>query len=147
MEETLTFHNPIILIKSAVNKNENNYHYDIFLEKNSYEDKSSKVFSNERLYIINAYFSRIDISEGIDVNKASKSKDCDICHYLYFLDKGFKFQPNDCHDFSLMSMNLSYIAILNTKGSDYRCTISGISKKEGINLMQNTDLTRKSRTS
>ena len=46
-----------------------------------------------------------------------------------------------------MSMNLSYIAILNTKGSDYRCIISGISKKEGINLMQNTDLTRKSRTS
>ena len=30
MEETLTFHNPIKLIKSAVNKNENNYHYDIF---------------------------------------------------------------------------------------------------------------------
>ena len=32
MEETLTFHNPIILIKSAVNKNENNYHY-IFRKK------------------------------------------------------------------------------------------------------------------
>ena len=27
-------------------------------------------------------YDRIDISEGIDVNKSSeKSKECDICHY------------------------------------------------------------------
>ena len=26
-------------------------------------------------------FDRIDISEGIDVNKTNASKDCDICHY------------------------------------------------------------------
>ena len=24
---------------------------------------------------------RIDVSERIDVNKTSKSKECDICHY------------------------------------------------------------------
>ena len=27
---------------------------------------------------------RIDISEGIDLNKSDKSKECDICHYWYF---------------------------------------------------------------
>ena len=27
------------------------------------------------------YFDRIEVSEGIDVNKISASKDCDICHY------------------------------------------------------------------
>ena len=27
------------------------------------------------------YFDRIDVSEGIDVNKASASKECDICHH------------------------------------------------------------------
>ena len=27
------------------------------------------------------YFNRIDVSEGIDVNKTSESKECDICHY------------------------------------------------------------------
>ena len=33
----------------------------------------------------------IDISEGIDLNKSNdKSKECDICHYWYFLDKNFK---------------------------------------------------------
>ena len=37
----LTFHNVIILIKSVVNKNKNNYYYNIFLEKGSYKDKSN----------------------------------------------------------------------------------------------------------
>ena len=27
------------------------------------------------------YFDRIDVSEGIDVNKTSASKECDACHY------------------------------------------------------------------
>ena len=35
----LTFHNVIILIKSVVNKNKNEYYYNIFLEKGSYKDK------------------------------------------------------------------------------------------------------------
>ena len=30
------------------------------------------------------YFDRIDVSEGIDVNKTSASKECDICHCGYF---------------------------------------------------------------
>ena len=33
IEKILTFHNAITLIKSVVNKNENNYYYNIFLEK------------------------------------------------------------------------------------------------------------------
>ena len=43
----------------------------------------------------------------------------------------------------MISMNLSDIAILNIKGSGYHCIISGISKSEAINLMQNTDLIEK----
>ena len=43
-------------------------------------------------------------------------------------------------------MNLSDIAILNIKGSDYCCIISLISKSEAINLMQNADLTEKTET-
>ena len=27
------------------------------------------------------YYDRINVSEGIDVNMTSKSKECDICHY------------------------------------------------------------------
>ena len=95
------------------------------------------------------YFDRIDVSEEIDVSKTCASKDGDICHYWYFLNYSFKFQPNvcnRCHDLLMMSMNLSDIAILNIKGSDYCCIISLISKNEAINLMQNADLTEKSGT-
>ena len=37
LEKTTTFHNAIILIKSAFNKDKNNYNYNIFLEKASDE--------------------------------------------------------------------------------------------------------------
>ena len=37
------------------------------------------------------YFYRIEVSEGIDVNKTCASKECDICHYCYFLNLSFKF--------------------------------------------------------
>ena len=36
------------------------------------------IFLNECLYIINVYFDRTDVSEGIDVNKTSSIKECDI---------------------------------------------------------------------
>ena len=92
------------------------------------------------------YFDRIDICEGIDVNKTSASKECDICHYWYFLNKVFKFQPNACnrcHDLLMMPMNLSDIAISNIKSADYGCFIRRIGKKEPTNLIQNVDLTEK----
>ena len=78
------------------------------------------------------FYDRIDVSKGIDVDKTSKSKECDICHYWYFLDKASKFQTNVCK-----------IAIPNIHGADYRCIISGISKCEAMDLMQNIDLTKK----
>ena len=84
--------------------------------------------------------------DRIDINKTIPSEECDICHYWYFLNKGFKFQPNvciTCHHLLMMSMNFSDIAILNIKRSNYRCLISGMSKSEGINLMRNINLTKK----
>ena len=61
------------------------------------------------------HYDGIDASEGIDVNKTSVSKDYNICHYCYFLEKGFDFQPracNGCHDLLMISINLSDIAII-----------------------------------
>ena len=46
-------------------------------------------------------YDRIDVSEGIDLDKRNKSKECDICHYWYFLDKNFNYEKylcSDCHD-------------------------------------------------
>ena len=79
----------------------------------------------------NLYYDRIDVSEVTDVNKTSKSKKRDICHYLHFLNKGFKFQQNvsnGCHDLLMISMDLSDIAILNIKSADYCVLIVELAK-------------------
>ena len=81
------------------------------------------------------YYDRINGSEGIDVNKTSELKECNICHYCYSLNKVFKFEANArnrCHELLIMSINLSNIAILNIKGTDYRCIISRINNSEAI---------------
>ena len=60
------------------------------------------------------HYDRIDVSEGIDINKTSASKECDICRYWYFLNYNFKFKKNasnSCHDLLMISVNLSDIAI------------------------------------
>ena len=41
-------------------------------------------------------YDRIDISEGIDLNKTNKSKECMLCHYWYFLNKNFYYGPYLC---------------------------------------------------
>ena len=95
------------------------------------------------------HYDTIDVSETIDVNKTNESKECNICHYWYSLNKGFKFQMyvcNRCHDLLMMSMNLSDIVILSIKGSDYCCIISLIAITEAIKLLENVDLTEKSGT-
>ena len=90
------------------------------------------------------YFDRIDVSEETDVKETANHKTV----IFGTVNKGFKFQPyicKRCHDL-LMSMNLSDIAILNIKRSDYRCIISGISKSEAVNIIQNINSTGKRRT-
>ena len=89
------------------------------------------------------YYEGIDVSEGINVNKTSASKECDICHHWHFLDKGFKFQLDvckGCHDVLMMPIKLNDIAILNIRGVDYRCIINRISKNDAVNLLQSADL-------
>ena len=64
----------------------------------------------------------------------------------YFLNKRFQCQPYVCnryHDLLMMSVNLSYIAILKIKNTDYSCIINRMSKSEAIKLLQNIDSTEK----
>ena len=47
----------------------------------------------------------VDVSEGIDVNKTSLWKECELCHYWFFKDIEFKFEEhicNGCHDLLTM---------------------------------------------
>ena len=65
-----------------------------------------------------------------------------ICHYWCF-NHGFKFQDsvcNGCHDSTMLSVNISDIAIVTIKNVDYRCIIDNISKSEAIDLLRNSVL-------
>ena len=67
-------------------------------------------------------YDRIDISKGIDVNKTSAWKECDICHYWYYKDIGFKCEPylcNGCHDLMQKAINFNDVAIAYVKESAY----------------------------
>ena len=88
-------------------------------------------------------YERIDISEGIDVNKTNLSKECDICHYWYFKDLGFKYEPylcNGCHDLIQKAMSFNNIAIVYVKGYTYRIRFWYKSKDDGINIMNGSNL-------
>ena len=68
-------------------------------------------------------YDRIDVSDGIDVNKTNLSKECNILHYWYFKDIGFQYEPYLCngyHDLMQKSMSFNNIAIVYVKESAYR---------------------------
>ena len=71
-------YNVVIPIKSFFDKDQNHYYIYIY-------------------YLICYIMIQFDVFEGIDINKTSESKACDICQYWYLLDKGFKFQPYVCN--------------------------------------------------
>ena len=86
-------------------------------------------------------YQKIDISEGIDKNKTSASKECESCHYWYFKDTGFKFEEdvcNGCHGLLTMAYSLKDKAIFNAKGATPRCLLMGISKNEALTKLNNS---------
>ena len=63
-------------------------------------------------------YDRIDISQGIDVNKTNLSKECDICHNLFFKNITFRYEKylcNGCHDLMQETMTFNSIAIVYVK--------------------------------
>ena len=65
-------------------------------------------------------YNKTNVSEVIDVNKTSASKECVLYHYWFFKDIGFKFEEhvcNKCHDLLTIAHSLKDIAILSAKGA------------------------------
>ena len=90
-------------------------------------------------------YQKIDVSEGIDVNKTSASKESDLCQYWFFKDVGFKFEEqhvcNGCCEFLTMGYPLENIVILSAKGTTFRCILMLPSKKEALKKL-NSSVTR-----
>ena len=92
-------------------------------------------------------YDKIDTSECIDINKTSASKECDICHYCYFLDKNFNYEPylcNGCHNLMQKAMSFNDVSLASIKGNDYRIHFWCMSKDEAISIMYNSSLNEKS---
>ena len=91
-------------------------------------------------------YDRIDVSEGIDVNKTIKSKECMLCHYWYFLEKSFSYGPylcDGCCNIMQKSNDLKNIAIVHIKQSADRIYFLYMSKREAKILMTNSNLINK----
>ena len=88
-------------------------------------------------------YDKIDVSEGIDVNKTNASKEC---HYWYFKDMDFKYEPclcNGYHGLMQKAMNFNDVAIVSVKGNDPGIHFWYMSPDDAIDIMNNSDLSNK----
>ena len=78
------------------------------------------------------YYDRIDIRKGTDLAKSNNNKECMIWHCWFFnLRVNFPgYVCTGCHDLTMLSVNISAIAIITVKNVDYRCINYNISKSE-----------------
>ena len=74
----------VAIIVRSVFEEDGKYYPIIFLDECLYE-----------VYMLE--YDKIDTSEGIDINKTMASKECDICHYWYLLDRNFNYKPFLCN--------------------------------------------------
>ena len=86
-------------------------------------------------------YDRIDVSEGIDINKCEEtSRKCSLCKFYYFLDKSFKCGPylcDGCYDMSVKAVSMQNLTIINHNGNYYRVIFAFVSKKDAYNLIKN----------
>ena len=109
-----------------------------------------QVLLDDTLYELNIWkmleYERLDISEGIGVNKTNLSKEYDISHRWYFKDIGFKYEPylsNGCHDLMQKVMGFNNIAVVYIKENAYRIHFWYMSKDDAINIMTGSNLVDK----
>ena len=91
-------------------------------------------------------YDKIDISEETDVNKTSASKEWDICHYWYFKDIDFKYQPylwNGCYNLMQKAMRFNNVTIIYVKRNAYRIDFWYMSREDAISIMNNSNLADK----
>ena len=91
-------------------------------------------------------YDRIDVSEEIDVNKTNLLKECDICHYWYFKNVGFRYESylcNGCHHLMQRAINFQNVAIVNVKGNAHRIHFWYMNIDDAINIINDSNLVDK----
>ena len=91
-------------------------------------------------------YDRIGLFEGMDFHKTNDSHKCVICHYWYFLEIIFRFQPKvcyGCHDSIQKAKSFNDVAVISLKGNDLIMSFLYMSKDEVMNLLRSGDLNEK----
>ena len=79
-------------------------------------------------------YDRIDISEGIDINKCKEtSRECSLCKFYYFLDKNC----DGCYDMFMKTVSTQNLTIISHNGDYYRVIFAFMTKKDAHNLIKN----------
>ena len=85
-------------------------------------------------------YDKIDIFEGIDINKCEEtSRKCSLCKFYYFLDKNFKYGPYLCDGcyMSIKAVSMQNLTIINHNGNYCRVIFAFMTKKDAYNLIKN----------
>ena len=93
-------------------------------------------------------YDRIDLFEGIDVNKTSISRECSFCHY-YFLDINSNYQKHlcdGCHDMSMKANSMQNLAIVYSDSNAYRINFTFMDLNEATYLLNNSNKNSKKET-
>ena len=88
-------------------------------------------------------YDRIDLSEGIDVNKTSNSRECSLCKFYYFLNNNFNYQTylcDGCHDISTKATSMQNLATIYHRGNAYRVNFVFMSKNGAFNVIKNSNI-------
>ena len=86
-------------------------------------------------------YININISEGVDLNKTSASKECKVPHYWFFKDIGHESEKhvcNECHYVLTTGYSLENIFNLGAKGGTYRYILMRTSKNAALKRLNNS---------
>ena len=82
---------------------------------------------------------KTDVFKGIDFNKTDGPCKCNICHYWYFLEANFKFQPEVCcccHDLMQKAMTINDVTNVSVNWNYYGIHFWYMNKDEAINFLK-----------
>ena len=80
-------------------------------------------------------FDRIEDSEGIDLGKTDKSKECKICHYNY-CDNGFKSDLKICNRCDWGIKSFGDFGIIHVNDFSYRFFMFGMTEEDVIEFIK-----------
>ena len=87
-------------------------------------------------------YNRIDLSEGIDVNKCEDtSRKSSLCQYYYFVNRNFNYQRylcNGSHDMFVEALSMQHLTIIYHGENAHRVNYMFMSRNDAFNLIKNS---------